>query len=186
MNLIIEKEDIDIVKLLLANGKIDHNIIKTESIAGFGKTPTNKIIKSNVLFSSIMNNKNKVVKFLLSEIKKMPINLNDKLFESKIGEEIEIFEKSLLYVAVEYGNIEAVQLLLSDNEINVNEKSIFCLGNMPIREKSPLHLATELGKIEIIKLLLKHKDIDPNIQDDQGKRPINYALNDDIIKLFNS
>lgn len=71
------------------------------------------------------------------------------MFESKTGEEIEIFEKSLLYVTVEYGNIEAVQLLLSDNEINVNEKSIFCFGNMKIREKSPLHLATELGKIEI-------------------------------------
>ena len=50
--------------------------------------------------------------------------------------------------------------------------------------KAALHLASEKGNIKIIKLLLINEAIDINIEDDQGRRPIDYSENDDIIQLL--
>ena len=47
-----------------------------------------------------------------------------------------------------------------------------------------MHFAVEKGYLEIIKLLLKNKKIDVQIEDDQGKKPIDYATNDEIQKLL--
>lgn len=51
--------------------------------------------------------------------------------------------------------------------------------------KTPLHLAVEKGYLDIIKLLLKNNGIDIHIKDDQGRKQIDYAMNDEIKKLFN-
>ena len=95
-----------------------------------------------------------------------------------------MFEKTLLYVAVESQNIEAIQLLLSMNEINVNEKSFYFDGNNQVHEKTPLHLAVEKEYIEIIKILLENKNIDVDIEDEQGKKPIDYTSNNEIKKIL--
>ena len=47
-----------------------------------------------------------------------------------------------------------------------------------------MHLAVEKGYLEIIKLLLKNKEIDINIENDKGKKPIDYATNDEIKQLL--
>ena len=181
----VEKENLEIVKVLLTNDKIDINILKSES---FGKKfikSDKKIIKSNMLYYAILNNKNKALKLFLSECKNNKIDLSAKLFEAIIGKEIEIIEKPPLYIAVENKNIEAVQLLILNKHINVNEKSYHFIGNARIEERTPLHLAVENGYIEIIKLLLECKEIDINIEDEQAKKPIDYASNDEIKQLLN-
>ena len=50
--------------------------------------------------------------------------------------------------------------------------------------KTPLHFAVEKGYFEIIKLLLTNKKIDIQIEDDQGRKPIDYATNNEIQKLL--
>ena len=181
----VEKENLEIVKVLLTNDKIDINILKSES---FGKQfikSDKKIIKSNMLYYAILNNKNKALKLFLSECKNNKIDLSAKLFEAIIGKEIEINEKTPLYIAVENRNVEAVQLLILNKHINVNEKSYHFIGNARIEERTPLHLAVENGYIEIIKLLLECKEIDINIEDEQGKKPFDYVPNDEIKQLLN-
>ena len=42
-----------------------------------------------------------------------------------------------------------------------------------------------ISKEEWIELLLNNKEIDINIEDDQGKKPIDYTNNDKIKKLLN-
>ena len=134
---------------------------------------------------AILNNKNKALKLFLSEHINNKIDLSAKLFEAIIGTEIEIHEKTPLYIAVENRNIEAIQLLILNKHINVNEKSFHFIGNAIIEERTPLHLAVENGSIRIIKLLLECKEIDINIEDEQGKKPIDYASNDDAKQLLN-
>ena len=46
-----------------------------------------------------------------------------------------------------------------------------------------MHLAVEKGYLEIIKLLLKNKNIDVQIEDNQGRKPIDYTTNNEIQKL---
>ena len=53
-----------------------------------------------------------------------------------------------------------------------------------IELKAALHLASEKGNIKIIQLLLINEAIDINIEDEQGRRPIDYSKNDDIIQLL--
>lgn len=50
--------------------------------------------------------------------------------------------------------------------------------------KTCLHFAVEKGYLEIIKLLLKSNGININVKDDQGKKPIDYANNDEIKQLL--
>ena len=38
----------------------------------------------------------------------------------------------------------------------------------------------------MINLLLKNKGIDINVKDDKGKKPIDYATNDEIKQLLNN
>ena len=50
--------------------------------------------------------------------------------------------------------------------------------------KTVLHFATQNNNTEIIKLLLEKKGIDINIKDSNGKKPIDYAKNDEIKQLL--
>ena len=50
--------------------------------------------------------------------------------------------------------------------------------------KAVLHLAVEKENKEIIRLLLKRNDIDTNIEDSQGRKPIDYSSNDEIRLLL--
>ena len=49
-----------------------------------------------------------------------------------------------------------------------------------------MHLAVEKGYLEIVKLLLKNKGININTKDSTGKKPIDYATNNEIKQLLKS
>jgi ankyrin repeat protein len=90
----------------------------------------------------------------------LPIPLNSK---NKNG-------KTFLYRAVNEGNIELVNYLLSnDVDININ---------------APLHLAIEKGNIEILNLLLS-KGADINIQDIKDNTPLHIAVITGNIEILN-
>ena len=88
--------------------------------------------------------------------------------------------KTALYLAVEKKNLKIIKLLLSNDKIDVN-----IINKSSKDEKSSLHLAVQRESIEIIKSLLSFKKTKINIKDSQGKKPIDYATNDEIIQLLN-
>ena len=56
--------------------------------------------------------------------------------------------------------------------------------NHQMEQKAALHLAVKIRNLKIIKLLLKKKDIDINIEDNHGKKPIDYSENHEIKQLL--
>lgn len=135
MYLTIEKENIEIVKLLLNNDKIDININNREIEAHNSVTAT---------------------------IRKIAM----------------LKEKTALFLAVEKENIEIIKLLLNKENLLINEYN----GEWFL---TALHLAAQKSNIEIVKLLLSRKDINKNIkQGFSNKKPIDYAKNDEIIRLL--
>lgn len=63
-----------------------------------------------------------------------------------------------------------------------NKKEIVWIHEKEV--KSPLHIAVCNSNKEIIKLLLQKKGIDLDQVDDQNKKAIYYAKDDEIKKLF--
>ena len=47
-----------------------------------------------------------------------------------------------------------------------------------------LHVAVKIGNEQIVKLLLATKGIDINIEDNKGKKPIEYTRNEEITQLL--
>lgn len=139
------------------------------------------------LLFAIDQNQDEIIQLLLSnKFCKMSdkIDVNKKSVKTIFDKDIEIFEKTPLYMSVEKRNINAIRSLLARADIDVNEKSVHISGNDINEQKAPLHLASEIGDIEIIKLLLEKKEVDINIEDDQGKKPIDYSENQEIKYLL--
>ena len=51
--------------------------------------------------------------------------------------------------------------------------------------QTPLHLAVKNEYFDIIILLLKNSGINIDIEDDKGRKPIDYATNNKIRQLLN-
>ena len=111
-------------------------------------------------------------------------DINGRSMKAILGNDIEIFEQTALYLSIEKQNVNAIKLLLARPDIIINEKSFHLTGNNQMEEKAALHLAVEIGNLEIIKLLLEKKDIDINIEDSHGKKPIDYSENHEIKQLL--
>ena len=138
----------------------------------------------NALQFAVDKNQEKIVSLIISYFY-TKIDINSKSIKAIItGNDIEIYEKTALYISIENKNIKIIKLLLERDNINVNEKSYHCFVNRNLEAKTALHLASELGDFEIIKHLLEKKEIDINIEDHQGKKPIDYSENDEIKKLL--
>ena len=133
---------------------------------------------------AIDNNQNNIIELFLSKEINKKIDINRRSLKSIISQTIEVFEKTPLYISIEKRNIVAINALLLRTDINVNEKSFHYSSCQPLHAETALHLAAQQGDIEIIKLLLRVKNIDINIEDEQGKKPIDYSKNDEIRKLF--
>ena len=174
------------MKLLLTNDKININF--TSLIEKIDRQQNIRhIIEMSPLQFAIDKSQDKIIQLFLSqeffkELKK--IDMNKESIESIIGKEIEIYKKTPLYMSIEKQNINAVKLLLARTDINVNKQSFHILDNNQIQAKAPLHLAVEIEDLEVIKLLLKKKEIDIEIEDCQGKKPIDYSKNDEIKRLL--
>ena len=182
----VEKENIEIVKLLLTNEKININVLckseKHEIIQG-----KKEIIELSPLLFAIDHNKYEIIQlFLSNEFIKISetIDINSRSMKAIFGNEIEIFEQTALYMSIEKQNINAIKSLLGRPDIDINEKSFHLSGNNQMEEKAALHLAVEIGNLEIIKLLLEKKEIDINIEDSQGKRPIDYSEDQEIKQIL--
>lgn len=50
---------------------------------------------------------------------------------------------------------------------------------------TPLHLAVKRNDVNIVRLILSNGNAQVDIKDDQGKKPIDYATNDQIIQMLN-
>ncbi|KAK8893061.1 hypothetical protein M9Y10_030323 [Tritrichomonas musculus] len=73
-----------------------------------------------------------------------------------------INDKSFLYLSVEKGNYDIVELLLNNPKVDVNEKYIYEDYDITKEEKAPIHVAAEKKYNNILKLLLKSPKIDVN------------------------
>jgi ankyrin repeat protein len=86
---------------------------------------------------------------------------------------------TLLHLAVMYDNSEATKLLLSCDNIAVNQ--------INQRGETPFHWALQNNNLEIIKLFLAHKYINVNQRDKCGQTPLYWAIrenNTEAVKLL--
>lgn len=158
----IEKNDIDLVKLLLAREDINANILtNSRSSSYFDEND-----KETPLFLAVKTKNLEVVQMLLAHPK---IDVNKKSIIA--GSYSEIYgrincigsiktEKNPLYLAIEKRYTEIVKLLLNNKNINLNEK--FSYKEKTEEVRTILHVAIESSDSEIVHLLLEHKDIDVN------------------------
>lgn len=187
LHLAIENNDIEIVKLLLSNDKVDVNsCIKFTS---FGSEKNENInyscaIKQETpaLYFAVDENCIEIVRLLLKN-EKIDVNLPSV---NKIDSSDTKFSKyeeiAPLHVAVKNKRIEIIRYLIENEKINVNLplKS----SNESESDKTPLHLAVIAGHLEIIKMLIQNKNIDLNAYDFYSKKPIDYSQNTEINELF--
>lgn len=192
---------IEIMKLLLSqkNASINQKSTQIKFNAGGCASyseKTNKIEKT-LLYAAIETGNINIVKFCLDR-PEIDVNIpfvmqrfngdlrrnNQFLLKrdsGKIEEQI-----SPLYLAVSNGNIDIVELLLNQQKIDVNVISIIkpTYYSTEKRNSTALHAAVQNKNTEIIKLLLQQKNIDVNVVDESGKKPIDYADEGKIKKLF--
>ena len=122
----------------------------------------------------IEHERKEIIQLMLSQefyFQSDKIDINQRSIKAIIGNEIEVFEKTALYMSIEKRSIDANKAILESADIDVNEKSA-------------LHLAAEIGDLGILKLLLEKKDIDTNIEDSQGKKAIDYSKDEKVIQLL--
>lgn len=114
-------------------------------------------------------------------------NFDEKLSRLFLDKSGEIEEQiSPLYLAILKNNIDIIELLLNQQKIDVNMKSMirenWYANDMLLR--TALHASVINKQIKIIKMLLQHKNIDMNIVDEKGKKPIDYTEDEIIKELF--
>ena len=81
-----------------------------------------------------------------------------------------------LFKAVEKGNYEIVELLISKNK-NFNR--------LIQNDKSLFHLAVEIGNIELVKYIIDMDKIDINAKDKEKKTILHYASQSENYELVN-
>lgn len=212
-----EKGNLELIKILLSNEKVDINaIVKLETYIDDEKdiydSATDAEIQETVenesktaLYFAVENEKLELIYLLLSN-DKIDVNLaykSDEYYklansnENRKENKYEV-EKTPFYLAVEYKNIEIINLLLQNVKIDINknytksevedkydEDGEKCSTETFKIMRSPLHLAVQNKNIDIIKILLNQKNIDLNAKDENGKIPIEMTKNKQILNLFN-
>ncbi|KAK8843546.1 hypothetical protein M9Y10_024602 [Tritrichomonas musculus] len=158
----VQKENIEIVKLLLSFDKINVNTICSYEYHDLEEW----WVERTSLFLAIENNNIEIIKLLLSieDINVNIINTDDYCD----GGGCEYYYKyTALYESVEQENIEIIKLLLSNKNINVNAPSRkfvdFEGGGEPGEgkwDRSALFRAIDKENIEIVNLLLENEGID--------------------------
>lgn len=203
LHLAIERNNVEIIKLLLERKELDINM---KSIEDIGNATLS--LFSFVFFGLLVGQ----------------IQSSESIFELKIPLDKEIInfrddmvEKSALHLAIENKNIEIIKLLLSNSKLNINDKktvggyvkySISESEKLEIQNKTPqlfeyitnsdneistkkeettaLHIAVENSDTEIIKTLLENKNINIDATDEQGRKPIDLTNDQEIKSLLTS
>ena len=158
LHIAIKNKNIEIVKLLLANEKIDVNIQLYSHSNEDGKNDeTNEsIIKKTFLYYAIENDSVELVKLLLNN-EKTDVNLSSYFY---------IPQRQAFYMN---------QTHCEDNYEDEDEDEI---------ESYQLHYAVKKKNKEIIKLLLNNKNVDVNSKDNKGRKPFELTNDDSIKELF--
>lgn len=105
--------------------------------------------------------------------------LLDLLKRGILPNETEVFQRTALHAAAEYGNTDALYMLLDISGIDVNAGDAWGV--------TPLHIATDNCQIDSIRLLLNTPQVDVNARTDEGKTPLHIAVETDydyIVKFF--
>ena len=212
----IEKGNSEIIDLLLKNEEIDFNImntIKTETKEFYEKyrryqngniyrwrVKTTKKEEKTAFYLAVEKENLGVIQNLLS-LEKVDVNIPNTIetnidsdkdeysfgnTDSELETTVETEIKTAFYFVVENENLDILNLLLTNEKINVNipckynEKYDLSCYNCPRKndeyetEKTAFYLAVEYKNLEILKVLLSNEKIDIN----------NGFKKDEIIKEF--
>ncbi|KAK8898747.1 hypothetical protein M9Y10_001039 [Tritrichomonas musculus] len=169
LHIAIENEDIEIIKILLNVNNIDTNLLEIEY-----QYPKVKYEKAPIIIA-IEKNNSQIVQLLLSNIKTDPnLFYNHYTLGFVRGqfpcERYENLVEKLtpLQVSIEKENIENIQILLSNEKINVNESGFKFIKAIKRDDyhiklnQSALHFAVQKNSIDIVQMLLSHQEIDVN------------------------
>ena len=215
--LAVEKGNLELIKNLLSKSEVNINFKNKFKTKIYDEKDcytcaTDVEIQETVetefktaLYYAVENEKLDILRFLLSN-ESIDVNLackSDEYYrlayynENRMKHKYEV-EKTPFYLAVEYKNIEIIQLLLQNASININVKYTKsevkdkydeygekCSTETNRIIKSPLHLAVQNKNIDIIEILINQKNIDLDAEDNEGRTPIKLTKNKQIIKLFN-
>ena len=159
----VEKENIEIIKLLLAcNDDINVNAINKSSSELCNSEKT-------ALFAAVEKENIEIIKLLLQN-DKIDVNIVNNIDYTTGGGDMSYWYYTAIYESFERENIEIVKLLLANANIDVNsdnEKHEDHQGGGDPNEgkflKTLLYRAIEKENIEIVKLLLTFEEIDIDI-----------------------
>ena len=181
LNYAIEIGNNEIVKLLLANEKIDVNSLSKYSMTSHDgnynlMSPLHAAVeKENFEITQLLlNNKSTDVNLM---------NISLSIDPDENGKCIQRRDRTALHIAIEKENIKLVELLLSSEKVDVNLPRTWfkytddldeCGSCIFKKEKSALHIALYKENLEIINLLLQHDKIDVNIRCNELKSDIYF------------
>ena len=164
----------EVVQLLLKNKTFDVNsaLIKTTMYEDVFSTANTCYLKKNekiLLHLAIEKGYIEIIKLLLSN-PTIDINMKSKSEIRKSGgcicycRSLKTRELSSLFYAIENGNINVIEFLLTQPNIDVNFGLKEYLFNHEVKgeivqEKVPLYLAVENQNLEIVQLLIKQPNI---------------------------
>jgi ankyrin repeat protein len=160
-------------------GNIEGVEVKEESLGDFSEeTIINKLKESgpyNTFYWGLEHKNFQAIHLSLEEI---DVKTNGFVVSLEFGDNEQIINvgpvgkynhrSTLLHLALMYNNIEATKLLLSCEQIDVNQQNQF--------GEAPLHLAAKGSNAELIKCLLDHAAINVNQRENRGDSPLHSAL----------
>ncbi|KAK8838914.1 hypothetical protein M9Y10_032373 [Tritrichomonas musculus] len=184
--LAIEKQNVELVDLLLKNKSIDVNKINRfdcatkVKIKKQGSTTwyinylniTKELHEKTALFLAVEKGNIEIVKLLLSKDEIDVSIINKKEFfqdntESKKWGNNLIYEKDVLFLAIENDNFEIVKLLLKNSKTNYainnsNREEMQCLERSLTYNKDKNLIENVGGNLEMVKTILSKIEFDKN------------------------
>ena len=84
----------------------------------------------------------------------------------------------LLHIACQWGDVDIVRYLITDERCNPNVQNAF--------KNTPLHIAVKFGQEDIIVQLLSCQECNPNVQNKEGDTPLHIAVKEDLYENIDS
>lgn len=201
----IEKENLEIIQLLLNKKEIDVNIKSTVTFEKLMKSRADcATFKCEVtpLYQAIEKENPKIVELLLLNNQEIQVNLKSIIHEYIGYQKTEKrHEITPLNRAIKGENLDIIQLLLSRKEIDVNLKSTIAYDKGKMKElnkeTTPLYKAIKKGNLQIVQFLLNRKEIDVNLKSEVpgdkddfhyrercNKTPLYQAIEQENLEIF--